>query len=1196
LKRTHNRPLKAFISYSKFDGDYNKHGINYLREFKAHLSPLTDHNQLLVLWDDTDLYAAEDYDPKIKEELLSCDLVFFLISPDLLRTKYIREKEFPVAVDRAGSNECHIVPIIIRACGWRDIDLLNKHTALPQKKDPIGSCNDRDKAWQEVYKGVKRLVLKIIDEQTIPSTELKDITGQTPLPHTTLDRSIEIARLAKPSIRITQHTVTYLNRLLHNYNTVSVISELGKNRLQLENIFISPLLYRTEEFKAFRNDLRKRSNSLERRTEAKTITRPLGDFISEGIKKIILLGNPGQGKSTLANWVTTALACKLLKGKCSHNVPNAYEFKDHELLPIILNCKKPISFDANDQLSYFIRRAVEQLAFEGNEKKALIDQLTKIVKEGNVMFIIDGIEEIKDEAQRKNICAAFTTLSDNLPQHYFLFTCRIFAYSNVQNLVGDDFIHLRMAEYDQSKKEEFIHTISKYLEFSAQDKAKLLKKMQDPLIEPITRTPLNLTNLCAIYHDEKKFPAGLKQLYLGSIRLLFERISPHKVQIFLDDRLLKELSWLAYKITKDNANEFTREIFIEIIEHYREKYPEQGHHAPSPNRMFDYLIEKVGLFDALTSGKGRSSATTVCKFFHESYREYLAGYFICLKLDRLLPGGNNIAGNIDKMAAAFDLVRKNSADKEGKYYTIKGAWFTIVNYAFSSCIESEKIKTIELLTTNKKGKFSSQRQLARLVMAGHCISNNYSVKLKESCRKIVLDLCGMTSGKDFSKNLNPVTEIDKVFYRLFDSPWKDYVLDSILQYYLSLENIDDDGLYKLSLFYLGRTEEISRNKITSNKYWDLNLSTTDDIHLLKYCYHSLNIGYLWDHQDQKFTKFETHLPKIIANLFRILTSEKENLTAAAAFSLLWLNKAPSREPGIWQPSKNELAVVTDLYMRLTCPEICRRLLHIITMQLDSNWLYEGNLFYDLGQQLDLGIVPENYNFKPGADRFSLKARQLMSLSRGSKTKLTLAVFVCRTGLKDPEVLNILMDNWEDLRSDTKLSIVAPYFVYYDESRVLDWAIRNLLTGKNENDSFLGLLLFFAMNRRGRMIDPINLSALLRPGNMKNAEKFIKDNITTIRDFIKNGKIKSNNFSFRSKATKLYNLKEISGYDSTGRKAWYFVLVRPEKLNAFYRILETKAMNIDDFGETIESHYGEEKPPQLKARMKEKYNIDVWDDL
>ncbi len=158
-------PLKAFISYSKFDGESNVDGVNYLEEFKQTLAPLSSKfNNLLETWDDTYLVAGDEWDDEITNQLNSCDVIFLLISRHFLNTKYIIDVELTNAVERHKRKECVVVPIVLKSCGWTDIPILNTFNGIPRKGNKVSAWGKNpewtsiEDAWHHVYEEVKKLI------------------------------------------------------------------------------------------------------------------------------------------------------------------------------------------------------------------------------------------------------------------------------------------------------------------------------------------------------------------------------------------------------------------------------------------------------------------------------------------------------------------------------------------------------------------------------------------------------------------------------------------------------------------------------------------------------------------------------------------------------------------------------------------------------------------------------------------------------------------------------------------------------------------------------------------------------------------------------------------------------------------------------------------------------------------------------
>lgn len=77
------------------------------------------------------------------------------------------------------------------------------------------------------------------------------------------------------------------------------------------------------------------------------------------------------------------------------------------------------------------------------------------------------------------------------------------------------------------------------------------------------------------------------------------------------------------------------------------------------------------------------------------------------------------------------------------------------------------------------------------------------------------------------------------------------------------------------------------------------------------------------------------------------------------------------------------------------------------------------------------------------------------------------------------------------------------------------------------------------------------------------------------------------------AKKGHLIHKLKAKDSTGRWAYYFVLIEPSREKAFMSALEaTETIDLEDYGKVIASNYGEEPSAEVKKMLKERYGFDV----
>lgn len=77
------------------------------------------------------------------------------------------------------------------------------------------------------------------------------------------------------------------------------------------------------------------------------------------------------------------------------------------------------------------------------------------------------------------------------------------------------------------------------------------------------------------------------------------------------------------------------------------------------------------------------------------------------------------------------------------------------------------------------------------------------------------------------------------------------------------------------------------------------------------------------------------------------------------------------------------------------------------------------------------------------------------------------------------------------------------------------------------------------------------------------------------------------------AKKGHLIHKLKAKDTTGRWAYYFVLVEAPKEQSFLAAIQGDGtIDLEDFGKVIASCYGEDPSQEVKDYLKEKYGFDV----
>ena len=162
--------IEIFYSYS--------HKDKTLRgELEKRLS-LLKRQGLIIGWSDRNIDAGREWANEIDTHLNTAQLILLLVSSDFIASDYCYSKEMMRAIERHERGEAHVIPIILRPTDW-DESPLGKLEALPSFGKPITKWSNRDDAFLDVAKGIRKVVKEL--STSTQSLIAKAVEPRTPL-------------------------------------------------------------------------------------------------------------------------------------------------------------------------------------------------------------------------------------------------------------------------------------------------------------------------------------------------------------------------------------------------------------------------------------------------------------------------------------------------------------------------------------------------------------------------------------------------------------------------------------------------------------------------------------------------------------------------------------------------------------------------------------------------------------------------------------------------------------------------------------------------------------------------------------------------------------------------------------------------------------------------------------------------------
>jgi formylglycine-generating enzyme required for sulfatase activity/nucleoside phosphorylase len=346
--------------------------------------------------------------------------------------------------------------------------------------------------------------------------------------------------------------------------------------------------------------------------------------VRDGRTCLALIGDPGAGKTTLLRHLFRRVASGAVTGPVAHL---------RGLHPVLVR----LATVTDDELvARGLARIVARVAAEEGYPQAgpaLLGRPGQLF-----LFLLDGLDEVRDESTRERVCAWLNHEIDHWPGCAFVVTSRRAAWArtpvlgarflpvSVQGLRGD-----AIAEYVG----RWFHAVVRHFHMAVdppevietlanQKTAALLEVLATPTWRSSTRllemtaNPLMLSTLCLAHYNDTRLPDQRGELYERTLGLLIEvwtRERPGGPALRLETARLV-LQPLAYAMHEQDRRELAIDEAAALVKTPLSQVPALRVVAPTPERFLDLVRDECGVLMSRDLGR--------IEFIHLSFQEYLA--------------------------------------------------------------------------------------------------------------------------------------------------------------------------------------------------------------------------------------------------------------------------------------------------------------------------------------------------------------------------------------------------------------------------------------------------------------------------------------------------------------------------------------------------------------------------------------------
>ncbi len=266
----------------------------------------------------------------------------------------------------------------------------------------------------------------------------------------------------------------------------------GGQRVPLTRLYLKPFLVR---------DAAEQEFSRIRRAAAEEV---LADHL-----RVVVLGDPGGGKSTLSRWV----ACKLASGG---RVADPFQ------VPFLAIMRHYAQFFEREEMP--IARYLQVMVGGRYQIEAPADCVDFLLLNGHAVVILDGLDELLDTASRRRVGAAVEAFAHAYPATPMIVTSRSVGYLEAP-LDPALFTAFRLDNFDADDVRSYARkwfTLDTSLPLERRRALAEAFTAESELVEDLRSNPLLLALMCALYRGDGYIPRNRLEIYERCAMLLFE--------------------------------------------------------------------------------------------------------------------------------------------------------------------------------------------------------------------------------------------------------------------------------------------------------------------------------------------------------------------------------------------------------------------------------------------------------------------------------------------------------------------------------------------------------------------------------------------------------------------------------------------------------------------------------------------------
>lgn len=359
---------------------------------------------------------------------------------------------------------------------------------------------------------------------------------------------------------------------------------------------------------------------LEKWQEENSAPLPFGKALAKN-KRLALLALPGGGKTLLLKRLAVAYADPSRRNASTDELPKL------QLLPVLIRCR-----EWRDHIRLPIQTLLKNIGdITGQPNLAgLSDALVPLLKKGRILLLVDGLDEIHNDADRTTFVEHLESFLDQYKQIRIVVTSREAGFSLVAPTLSRFCERWRLAPLTA----EAISLLCRHwhLLMSGDSPAAVAEGeevagilIKNGSLRRLAENPLLLTMLLVVKHGAGGLPPDRVTLYGRAVDVLLDTWNIKGHDPLNTKEAVPQLAYVAFQLMCTGKQTATEKELLELLEEAREKHPNIKRYAKDSPHDF---LKRVELRSSLLleAGHQMEGGRTVpfYQFRHLTFQEYLA--------------------------------------------------------------------------------------------------------------------------------------------------------------------------------------------------------------------------------------------------------------------------------------------------------------------------------------------------------------------------------------------------------------------------------------------------------------------------------------------------------------------------------------------------------------------------------------------